>query len=214
MLAQTVVTPLYGKLGDLYGRKRVLQSAIVIFLAARRCVALSADLDQLIAFRAIQGLGRRRADGDDAGDVGDVVSPRERGRYMGIFGAVFGLAELRVRCSAVTSPRTGRGAGSSTSTCRSARSRWRRWCDVAAAAPCAATRDRLPGRGVPHRVSGVHRALSDVGGAGAGGPRRCSWRCWLLQSARPSVFSLIEPRARNRCCRCRLFATRRSRSPP
>jgi MFS family permease len=57
LLAQTVVTPLYGKLGDLYGRKRVLQGAIVIFLTGSALCGLSQSLTQLIVFRAIQGLG-------------------------------------------------------------------------------------------------------------------------------------------------------------
>src|ERR1700682_6008048 len=57
LLAQTAVTPLYGKLGDIYGRKRVLQSAVVMFLAGSALCGLSASMTQLIAFRAVQGLG-------------------------------------------------------------------------------------------------------------------------------------------------------------
>src|SRR3954449_10959501 len=57
LLAVTAVTPIYGKLGDLYGRKRVLQSAVVIFLIGSALCGLSRSLDELIAFRAVQGLG-------------------------------------------------------------------------------------------------------------------------------------------------------------
>ena len=94
LLAQTVVTPLYGKLGDLYGRKRVLQIAIVVFLAGSALCGLSRSLTQLIVFRAIQGLGGGGLIVSTQAAIGDVVPPRERGRYQGIFGAVFGLASI------------------------------------------------------------------------------------------------------------------------
>ena len=67
LLAVTIVTPLYGKLGDLYGRKLVLQGALVIFLIGSALCGLAQGMTELIAFRAIQGLGRRRADGERAG---------------------------------------------------------------------------------------------------------------------------------------------------
>ena len=94
LLAQTVVTPLYGKLGDLYGRKRVLQTAIVVFLAGSALCGLSQSLTQLIVFRALQGLGGGGLIVSTQAAIGDVVPPRERGRYQGIFGAVFGLASI------------------------------------------------------------------------------------------------------------------------
>jgi EmrB/QacA subfamily drug resistance transporter len=94
LLAQTVVTPLYGKLGDLYGRKRVLQAAILLFLAGSALCGLSGSMSQLIAFRALQGLGGGGLLVTTQAIVGDIVSPRERGRYQGIFGAGFGLASL------------------------------------------------------------------------------------------------------------------------
>lgn len=94
LLAQTVVTPLYGKLGDLYGRKGILQSAIVLFLAGSALCGLSRNMTELIAFRAIQGLGGGGLTVTTQAVVGDIVPPRERGRYQGIFGAVFGLASI------------------------------------------------------------------------------------------------------------------------
>ena len=92
LLAATVSTPLYGKLGDLYGRKRVFQAAIVIFLVASALAGLSQSMAQLIAFRALQGLGGGGLMVTAQAIIADVVSPRERGRYMGYFGAVFGGA--------------------------------------------------------------------------------------------------------------------------
>jgi EmrB/QacA subfamily drug resistance transporter len=94
LLAQTVVTPLYGKLGDLYGRKVILQGALVLFLAGSALCGLSQSLDELIAFRALQGLGGGGLMVSAQAAIGDVVPPRERGRYTGLFGAVFGLASV------------------------------------------------------------------------------------------------------------------------
>jgi EmrB/QacA subfamily drug resistance transporter len=94
LLAQTIVTPIYGKLGDLYGRKLVLQSAIVLFLAGSALCGMSQSMTQLILFRFVQGLGGGGLNVTTQAAVGDIVSPRERGRYQGIFGAVFGLASI------------------------------------------------------------------------------------------------------------------------
>jgi EmrB/QacA subfamily drug resistance transporter len=94
LLAQTAVTPLYGKLGDMYGRKVVLQVGLVIFLIGSALCGLSRSLDELIAFRALQGLGGGGLMVSAQAAIGDVVPPRERGRYTGLFGAVFGLASV------------------------------------------------------------------------------------------------------------------------
>jgi EmrB/QacA subfamily drug resistance transporter len=94
LLAQTIVTPIYGKLGDLYGRKVVLQSAIALFLVGSALCGVSQSMFQLILFRALQGLGGGGLNVTTQAVVGDIVAPRDRGRYQGIFGAVFGLASV------------------------------------------------------------------------------------------------------------------------
>ncbi len=94
LLAQTVVAPLYGKMGDLYGRRIVLQVGMVIFLIGSALCGLSQSFPELVAFRAVQGLGGGGLLVSAQAAVGDVVSPRNRGRYQGLFGAVFGLATV------------------------------------------------------------------------------------------------------------------------
>ena len=94
LLASTVSSPLWGKLGDLYGRKRFFQIAIVIFLVGSAMSGFSQSLLELIVFRAVQGLGGGGLIIGAQAIVGDVVSPRERGRYMGLFGAMFGVTTV------------------------------------------------------------------------------------------------------------------------
>lgn len=94
LLAQTVVTPLYGKLGDLYGRKIVFQTAIVVFLIGSALCGISQNLPELIIFRAIQGFGGGGLIVTATAIIGDIIPPRDRGRYQGIFGAVFGFASV------------------------------------------------------------------------------------------------------------------------
>ncbi|QXJ26761.1 MFS transporter [Actinomadura graeca] len=94
LLSATASTPLWGKLGDQYGRKRLFQTSIVIFLAGSALCGIAQDMTELIGFRALQGLGGGGLMVLVVAIVGDVVPPRERGRYQGLFGAVFGVASV------------------------------------------------------------------------------------------------------------------------
>ena len=94
LLASTVVGPLYGKLGDLYGRKIMLRVAIGLFLVGSALCGLSQSMTELIAFRAVQGLGGGGLIVTTMAAVGDIIAPRDRGRYQGLFGAVFGISTV------------------------------------------------------------------------------------------------------------------------
>jgi EmrB/QacA subfamily drug resistance transporter len=94
LLAATVTTPLWGKLGDLFGRKYLFQAAIVIFLVGSALSGLAQSMFELIAFRGIQGLGAGGLMVLAQASIADVVPPRERGKYQGYFGAVFGAASI------------------------------------------------------------------------------------------------------------------------
>ncbi len=94
LLASTVSTPLWGKLGDQYGRKFFFQAAIVIFLVGSALSGLSQSMVELIIFRALQGLGGGGLMIGAQTIVGDVVSPRERGKYIGLFTAMFGVTTV------------------------------------------------------------------------------------------------------------------------
>ncbi len=94
LLASTVSTPLWGKLGDQFGRKFFFQGAIVVFVVGSALAGFSHTMTQLIMFRAVQGLGGGGLMVGAQAIIGDVVSPRDRGRYMGLTGAMFGLATV------------------------------------------------------------------------------------------------------------------------
>jgi EmrB/QacA subfamily drug resistance transporter len=92
LLASTAVTPIYGKLADLYGPKKIYMFAIAIFLVGSVLSGMSQSMSELIAFRALQGLGGGGLMALTFTIIGSVVSPRERGKYQGYFGGVFMLA--------------------------------------------------------------------------------------------------------------------------
>jgi len=94
LLSSTIVGPLYGKFGDVHGRKIVLQVAVVIFLVGSALCGLAQTMLQLILFRGLQGLGGGGLIVITIAVIGDLVPPRERGRYQGVFGAVFGVATI------------------------------------------------------------------------------------------------------------------------
>lgn len=94
LLASTIGLPIYGKLGDLFGRKSVFQFAIVVFVVGSALAGWSRTMDELIAFRAVQGIGGGGLMIGVQAIIADVVPPRERGRFMGLIGAAFGLASV------------------------------------------------------------------------------------------------------------------------
>src|SRR5438094_548392 len=94
LVTSTVTVPLYGKLSDLYGRKLLFTVAIVVFLAGSALCGAAQSIDQLIAFRALQGLGAGGLIPLAWAVIGDLFPPRERGRYQGFTGAVWAVAAV------------------------------------------------------------------------------------------------------------------------
>src|SRR5258706_10587918 len=94
VLGTTVSTPLWGKIGDLYGRKNIFLTSIVVFLIGSALSGMSQSMDQLIGFRALQGLGAGGLLVGAMAIIGDLVPPRERGRYQGFMAGVMALAMI------------------------------------------------------------------------------------------------------------------------
>ncbi len=94
LITSTCSTPVWGKLGDLHGRKRIFQASIIVFLAGSALAGLSQSMIQLIAFRGLPGLGAGGLMALAMAIIGDILSPRQRGRYQGYMVGVFSLASL------------------------------------------------------------------------------------------------------------------------
>ena len=216
MLASTITTPLAGKLGDLYGRKIVLQTALVTFLVGSVLCGLSQNMGELIAFRALQGLGGGGLMVTTQAAIGDVVPARDRGRYSGLMGGVFGV-------STVIGPLLGGFFVDNLS--------WR-WIfyinvpiggdrvrgDRRGASPFGTERTQPRHRLLRHHAAGG-RALVDRAAdharrrhATAGGRRRSS--VWAIASVVLTARLHLgrAPRQPSRCCRSACFATACSRS--
>jgi EmrB/QacA subfamily drug resistance transporter len=94
LIMSAVTTPLYGKLSDIFGRKVLLTSAVIIFLIGSALSGISQSMIELIIFRGIQGIGAGGLMTMVFATIGDIVSPRERGKYQGFIGAVFGVSSV------------------------------------------------------------------------------------------------------------------------
>src|SRR5580704_10543641 len=94
LLTSTVTVPLYGRLSDLYGRKRLFVVAISVFLVGSALCGAAQTMNELVAFRALQGLGAGGLIPLTFAVIGDLFSPRERGRFQGLTGAVWGVAAV------------------------------------------------------------------------------------------------------------------------
>ena len=209
LLAATVSTPLYGKLGDMYGRKHVFEAAIAIFLVGSMLAGLSQTMTELIGFRALQGIGAGGLMVGAQAIIGDIVPPRERGRYMGLIGSVFAV-------SSVAGPLLGGFFVDNLSW------RWVFYVNLpigALALVIVATRLNLPSRRTSHRIDYLG-ALLLSGGVGAlilltsWGGNEFAWRSKpiyamaIIGVALLVVFAWRETRAAEPIMPPRLFKSR------
>jgi EmrB/QacA subfamily drug resistance transporter len=158
LLTSAIATPIYGKLGDLFGRKKIFQSAIIIFLIGSALCGLSRNMDQLVFFRALQGIGAGGLMSLILAIVGDVIPPRQRGRYQGYFGAVFGL-------SSVAGPLLGGFFAGSSAILGIAGWRWIFYINIPLgfiALAAVAARLHLPVRKTKHKIDYTGAALLSV----------------------------------------------------
>lgn len=124
LLTATVTLPVYGSLGELRGRKGVFQFALAVFVVSSALAGSSRSMDQLIAFRALQGVGAGGLMIGVQAIIADLLPSRNRGRYLGLVGAVFGLASVAGPLLGGRTRITSPGGGASTSTCPSGSSPW------------------------------------------------------------------------------------------
>lgn len=94
LITSAIATPIFGKIGDLYGRKKIFQTAIVIFLVGSALCGLAQSMNELVVFRALQGIGAGGLMSTVIAIIGDIIPPRQRGKYQGLFGAVFGISSV------------------------------------------------------------------------------------------------------------------------
>ena len=114
LLAATVSVPLYGKLGDIHGRRPLILIAITIFLVGSALCGLSQNMPELVVFRAVQGLGAGGLIPLALATVGSIVPPRDRGRYQGLIGGIFAAASIAGPLVGGFIVDNASGAGSST----------------------------------------------------------------------------------------------------
>jgi EmrB/QacA subfamily drug resistance transporter len=196
ILASTVSTPLYGKLGDQYGRKRWLMIAIVLFLIGSALSGLSTSMNELIAFRALQGLGAGGLMVGAIATIGDLVSPRERGQYMGYMMAAMTLAMI-------AGPLVGGAITEAWGW------RWIFYINMpiggAALAYLAATL-HLPGRRIQHKIDYLGAGVIAIGATAivlltTWGGTQYAWGSWeivmlgVITAAALAAFFAVESRA-------------------